>query len=369
MSATKKKKAKVTVQHSAEIRCLYQTCKVRGKKLYQMYEKFGYKKSTIYEHARKPIAGEAVFDKRATNKGRPRTFTKRDDVAVNRAVKKLRKEKGTFASRHIQVEAGQTQASNRTTRRSLNRQGYKYTNTRRKGILKEEDLKIRLDFCKQIKKLKLGREFWEQGISMYVDGVGFEHKTNPRDDARCPTAKEWIRDKDTLSLGCTAKGKKEGAHNANFMVGISSGAGVVLAEQYEGQITGQKMADIVGDAFDDAFERCAQPCSRRILQDNCTRQNSKAARDAIDAHRGWIFNIPARSPDLNPIENFFNTLKKALKKEALTKNITHETFEQFSRRCEEVMRRFPASEIDKIIESMPRRIDAVIKGKGNRTKY
>ena len=68
-TATKKKK--VTLQHSIEMRCLHQVSKVSGKALLKMYKKFGYSKSSIYEHRRKPIAAELTFDKRSLNKGRP----------------------------------------------------------------------------------------------------------------------------------------------------------------------------------------------------------------------------------------------------------------------------------------------------------
>ena len=37
MNDEKKKKSKVTVEHSAEIRVLYQHAGVRGKKLYEMF--------------------------------------------------------------------------------------------------------------------------------------------------------------------------------------------------------------------------------------------------------------------------------------------------------------------------------------------
>lgn len=130
------------------------------------------------------------------------------------------------------------------------------------------------------------------------------------------------------------------------------------------------MAGIVGHAFDDAFKKCTlQPSSRTVLMDNCTRQNSAAAMLAMTKNNTRVFNIPPRSPDLNPIENFFNLIKKLLRKEAMEKNIMHETFEEFSQRCIRSMTEYPASEVDKIINSMPKRINAVLKFKGRRLKY
>lgn len=365
----KEKKSKVTLVHSIQIRCLYQQCGWKGPQLVEKFKKFGYKRATIYEHAKRPIAEEAVFDKRKTNKGRPRLLSPTDGNAVTLAVKRLRESDGSFVSSRIQDVSATVNVSNRTVRRELNRQGYKYTRTRRKGVLRRPDLKKRMQFCRKVKDEKLGLHFWMRGIAFYMDGVGFEYKRAPKEAARTPSAMEWMKEGETLNFGCTAKGKKEGVNNANFMVGIAPGRGVVLCEQYFGTITGAKMAAIATVALEDAYSKCTLPCSRTILQDNCTRQNSAAAMVAFARHRTLIFPIPARSPDLNPIENFFNLVKRMLKLQARVGNIQEETFDEFSARCSSTMKAYPADKIDDIIKSMPKRINMVLKAKGQRIKY
>ena len=363
----KKKKTYVTIEHSAQMRALYQMCSVRSQKLYKMFPQ--YSKSTICEHMKKPIGGDAVFDKRKNNHGRPRLLTEKDDRRIRRSFKKNRKAEGSFTSPRVQVTSGTESVSNRTIRRSLNRQGYHYRNTRKKGVLLETDLKKRLAFCRKARRLKLRSEFWRHGISFYLDGKGFEYKSNPFDQARSPAPREWLRDDESLSIGCTAKGKKEGARNANFMVGIAYDVGVVLCTQYYGQITGEKFAKIVRLGFDDAFKACKEPCARCILMDNCTRQNSRVANTAIREKGSIKMKIPARSPDLNPIENFFHLVQKEMKGQALQQKIQKQSFEEFSTRCISTMRNFPAVEINKIIDSMSKRINLMIKSKGQRIKY
>ena len=71
------------------------------------------------------------------------------------------------------------------------------------------------------------------------------------------------------------------------------------------------------------------------------RTNSAKARKAITKVGGMILKIPAGSPDLNPIENFFNIVAKDLKKQAVVNNIRKETFEQFSERVKQTMFAFP----------------------------
>ena len=101
----------------------------------------------------------------------------------------------------------------------------------------------------------------------------------------------------------------------------------------------------------------------------CPRQNSAKARKAITKVGGTIFKIPATSPDLNQIENFYNTVVKDLKKQAVDNNIRKETSEQFSETVKQTMFAYPADKIKKIIETMNKRVTIVLAAKGMRIKY
>ena len=185
-------------------------------------------------------------------------------------------------------------AGNRTVRRELNRNGFKYQTTRRKGLMKESDFKDRLKFCRKIKRRNLGTSFWLEHVSFYLDGVGFEFKTNPFDHARAPKSREWQRYDEGLLV--TQKGKKEGCKNYNFMVGISYNKGVVLCHNYSGSITGEKMADIVRSSISDAFEKSIGPKVKWVVMDGCPRQNSKAAFKAYDALHAKMMKLPPTFP-------------------------------------------------------------------------
>jgi len=156
-----------------------------------------------------------------------------------------------------------------------------------------------------------------------------------------------------------------GVTNLNFMVAISYGRGVVLWERYYGNITGEKFAKIVKEKFPNS----ANPRGKRVLQDNCPKQNSAAAKKAIYDVHGKIFTVPARSPDLNCIENFFALVGQKLRNDSIQNNITCESKEEFEECIKSTMRDFSHEEIDKSIESMPKRVDLVLKHRGNRIKY
>ena len=204
---------------------------------------------------------------------------------------------------------------------------------------------------------------------MYLDGKSFEYKSNPHDQARAPRARQWRKRGEGLKLRCTAKGKKEGCASANFMVAIAYGKGVVLCEQWEGTIIDEKFASIVKRCLRKAFPNSANPKGKLFLMDGCPRQNSRVAMRAIEKVGAKVFKIPARSPDLNPIENFFNIIAMKLNNDAVENQITRESINEFSLWVKETMQSFSSDHIDKIIDSMDKRITAVIKGRGQRTKY
>ena len=107
--------------------------------------------------------------------------------------------------------------------------------------------------------------------------------------------------------------------------------------------------------------------SRMFLQDGNPRHNSASA---LIERRGYeIFSNPARSPDLNPIENMFNLVRKQLNEDAMAMNITKDNYEEFGRRLKETIERFSADIINKIIKSLLKRMELVIKGKGSGIKY
>ena len=96
-----------------------------------------------------------------------------------------------------------------------------------------------------MRRKKLAQDFWRNGVSLDLDGKGFEYKTNPNDQARSPSARIWQKHGEGLKFKCTAKGKNEGGIFVNFMIGIAYGKGVVLCERWMGTMTGGKFATIV----------------------------------------------------------------------------------------------------------------------------
>jgi len=357
----------IPLQHSVEMRMAWQVGGLRGKALREKFPQ--YSRATVYKHAKKPIGEECRVDGRRSNRGRPRKLSERDCRRLNRTIGELREREGTFTSKRLQLAAGLSGVGNRTVRRALNKSGYHYCRSRKKGLLRADDLPKRLKFCKALRKDNRDQSWWNHTISFYLDGKGFIYKQNPLDQATAPHAREWRKRSEGLVRGCTAKGAKEGARKALFMVGISYQRGVVLCEQYFGAISGEKFAKLADQTFKQAFDLSINPQGRNFLQDGDPSQNSRMAHRVFEKLGANVIAIPPRSPDLNPIENFFHLVQMKLDEDTKCKQIKRETFEEFSNRVRGIMVNFPRCDIDKIIESMDKRVTMIINARGNRIKY
>ena len=65
-----------------------------------------------------------------------------------------------------------------------------------------------------------------------------------------------------------------------------------------------------------------------------------------------VSKLPSRSSDIHFIENIFHIVKMALEKDALDKNITQGTFQEFSECIATTFQNLDTALIDKTIESM-----------------
>ena len=99
--------------------------------------------------------------------------------------------------------------------------------------------------------------------------------------------------------------------------------------------------------------------------DGDPKHQSHQAKDWLKDHGFKVLIWPAQSPDLNPIEHLWSHLKRRLGEYERAPGGVLELWE----RVEEEWNKIPASVCQGLIESMPRRVEAVLKAKGGHTKY
>lgn len=306
---------------------------------------------------------------KVTKIGRPNKLSDRDRRLLRRSVFQLRKVNPNFTLKELVCFSGinNSGASYSTFRREMRALGFQHLQARKKGVVNQRDIQNRLHFAKKCKKvLNKMPDLFHKNISFYLDGVSFVFKTRPLQDAVAPQGKIWRKRSEGLRL--TSKGSKQlpGGKQLHFMVAIAFDKGVILAEEYK-HMSGEYFSDFVKRNFSTVFVGEAE--QKWFIMDNDPSQRSKAATKALNNAGATLFAIPARSPDLNPIENLFHIVKKQLKQQTIEEGIYNEKLSEFQARVRRTLLGIPISYINNLLLSMPKRIECVINSKGIRTKY
>ena len=100
-------------------------------------------------------------------------------------------------------------------------------------------------------------------------------------------------------------------------------------------------------------------------QDNDPKHTSKLVKTWLRSQDFEVMSWPAQSPDLNPIENLWAIVKRELLKYEDQPTGMIELWDRIQKAWNQV----DEETCLKLVESMPERMEAVIKAKGKWTKY
>ena len=290
-----------------------------------------------------------------------------------RGIKRLRIEEGIFSSERLmqQCSLSEGDVSNRTIRRYLNRNGFKFLQARKKGLLSEKDKRKRLTFARSMRR-DYSRNVWEKEIAFYLDATSFVYKRHPMDQARAQRGRIWRKISEGLDPGCTAKGRREGSGGkiVHIMAAISYGQPVLIAEPFV-KMNGQYFESFIDMTLIQYFS-----VQTTLMEDIDYGFKTKIRhrivleqKELCRAQTQFFLSIPARSPDINRIENIFRLVSKKLRLDALELGIQFESHKQFEERVIKTIRRIPVDVINKTIMSMDKRMTSIIKRNGGRIKY
>ena len=148
--------------------------------------------------------------------------------------------------------------------------------------------------------------------------------------------------------------------------GCMTAKGIGYACRIDGNMDAQLYTDILDDYLLQTIKYYKLDRDKIIFQqDNDPKHTSKLAHKWFDENGIEVLEWLPQSPDLSPIEHLFEHLKRKLAEYENAPNGILELWE----RVEVEWDKITADVCINLIESMPRRIAAVLKARGGYTKY
>lgn len=123
-------------------------------------------------------------------------------------------------------------------------------------------------------------------------------------------------------------------------------------------------------SYQEILEHFMLPSAEKLYGDDFIFQHDLAPAHSAKTTGKWftdhgitVLNWPANSPDLNPIENLWDIVKRKLR------DARPNTLDELKAAIEASWASITPQQCHRLIASMPRRIEAVISAKGFPTKY
>ena len=308
-------------------------------------KKFDVSKNAVVRIMKKFNDTGSVENKRG--RGRKRKLTTRDDSMILREVKKNPQITVKSIKENLNLNV-----SDRTVIRRIKEKGFGSYFMKRKPCLSKKNIKKRLEFAKKYVGKPL--TFWMSVI--WSDESKFEVFNQKR------RQRVWRTSKDAYKKGMIQSTVKHGGGNT-LVWGCFSYSGIGNLVEINGIMTGLGYLDIIKDNLQVSAEKMNIGDNFIFQQDNDPKHTSKVVKAYFSSEGINVLEWPAQSPDLNPIEHLWAILDSKLIRERVTNKTL--LFSELQRAWEAI----DISLLKSLVESIPKRLQAVIEAKGLNTKY
>lgn len=145
--------------------------------------------------------------------------------------------------------------------------------------------------------------------------------------------------------------------------GCFSAQGVGSLVFIEGNMDGPTYRDILKQNLRQSALKLGILDSFYFYQDNDPKHKARDTQEWLLYNCPHVMETPPQSPDCNPIENLWEYLDRKIRERPVS------SIANLKIRLQEEWKRIPGEYLQKLVLSMPRRLEAVIKAKGLHTKY
>jgi transposase len=286
--------------------------------------------------------------------GRPPKLSEADTHYAQHLITSRKAENASQITQILQEITNQSLTS-QTTRNHLKKAGLKAVVKAKKPLLTKRHRKERMDFA--LAHLDWTVEDWKTVVwsdETKINRLGSD-------------GRKWVWKKagEGLSDRLVKETKKFGGGSL-MMWGCMLWDGVGYGCKIDGKMDGELYTKILQDELQESLTYYGKnPSSVIFQQDNDPKHKSKKATIWFKDHGFKVLPWPAQSPDLNPIEHLWDHLKRKLGEYERAPAGILELWERVQVEWDKI----EPEVCQNLIESMPRRVAAVVKAKGWHTKY
>jgi transposase len=286
--------------------------------------------------------------------GRPRKLTATDQRRLCRIISAGKVDNAVQVTKELR-DVTNAKVSVQTVRRVLKKSGMKAVVKRKKPMLLSRHKRQRLNFALKYKHWTV--EDWKRVVwsdETKINRVGSDGREYV-----------WIG-KDRKRGDQHYSGTVKFGGGSLMIWGCMTAKGVGYACRINGTMNAQLYVDIIRNVFVRSLELNGLDVGNIIFQqDNDSKHTSHLARKWFQDNKVELLDWPAQSPDLNPMEHIWCQLKSQLAKYENDPVSMQELWQRVDAEWIKISQTFCMN----LIESMPRRISAVVKAKGGSTKY
>jgi transposase len=286
--------------------------------------------------------------------GRPLKLSNRNIQHAVHLITSGEKSTATEVANTLQ-EITNRDVSAETVRRALKRTGMKSAVKTKRPQLQPRHRKARIEWAEAHKSWTI--EDWKRVVwsdETKINRLGSDGRS-------------WVWKKKGERLSDrTVAGTMKFGGGSIMIWGCMFWEGTGLATKIDGRMDTELYCKILREELMESLDYYGKEVGDiEFQQDNDPKHVSRLAKQTFEELALQVMDWPAQSPDMNPIEHLWGHLKKELAKHPNPPSSIHELW----KRTSEEWNKIPTSVCQNLIESMPKRVEAVLRAKGGYTKY